>query len=117
MTTQLEHFLNYYMNTEAPGYAVLVTGDWGTGKTFQVCHYLAEKERWYVSVYGLGSANDIHSAILSQIDPKLELTKTAVTKIGEMSKNVGGLFAVGNVLSGMNTLITYCDANSNRVVP
>ena len=116
MTTQLEHFLNYYMNTEAPGYAVLVTGDWGTGKTFQVCHYLAEKERWYVSVYGLGSANDIHSAILSQIDPKLELTKTAVTKIGEMSKNVGGLFAVGNVLSGMANNILRCELKPCRTL-
>ena len=36
MTTQLEHFLNYYKKTESPGYAVLVTGEWGTGKTFQV---------------------------------------------------------------------------------
>lgn len=39
--TPLESYLAYYEARHKPGYAVLVTGAWGVGKTFQVQKALA----------------------------------------------------------------------------
>ena len=115
-TQQLEHFLDYYKNTKSPGYAVLVTGDWGTGKTFQVRRCLSEDECWHVSLFGLASSNEIHNAILSKVDPKLELTKSVLSKVGETSQEIGGLFAVGSVLSGIANNILRRELKPCRVL-
>ncbi|WP_352550474.1 hypothetical protein [Mesorhizobium australicum] len=40
----MKKYLDYYRTRKEPHYAVLVTGDWGTGKTYQVvvmCRQLA----------------------------------------------------------------------------
>lgn len=34
--THLTDYLSYFQTLKSPGYAVLVTGDWGVGKTHQV---------------------------------------------------------------------------------
>ncbi len=62
--TPLEDYLEYYKNLESPRFAVLVTGEWGTGKTFQVKEALRENERYYVSLFGLQSIAEIHTEIL-----------------------------------------------------
>ena len=116
MTTQLEHFLNYYKKTESPGYAVLVTGEWGTGKTFQVQQCFSQSERWYVRLFGLASANEIHSAILSRIDPKLKLARSVATTLGETSEKMGGLFAVGRVLPDLTNNILRRELKPCRVL-
>ena len=116
MTTQLEHFLNYYKKTDSPGYAVFVTGEWGTGKTFQVQQYLSQNEQWYVSLFGLASANEIHSAILSKVDPKLELAKSVATTLGATSEKMGGLFAVGSVLPDLANNILRRELKPCRVL-
>ena len=71
MPSHLEDYLAYYKGCNAPGYAVLVTGEWGTGKTYQVKEALAEEERYYVSLFGLQSPHDVHSAVFAAMDPKL----------------------------------------------
>ena len=46
--THLESYLEYYLSLESPGFAVLVKGPWGTGKTFQVKKFIPEAKRYYV---------------------------------------------------------------------
>lgn len=116
MTTQLEHFLKFYKSVEAPGYAVLVTGKWGTGKTFQVRQYFSKSERWYVSLFGLASANEIHSAIMSKVDPKLELARSVLTRVGATSEKIGGLFAAGSVLPDLANNILRRELKPCRVL-
>lgn len=53
--THLDEYLKYYSTLDAPSYAVLVTGAWGTGKTFQVLECIPKEERIYVSLYGVQS--------------------------------------------------------------
>ena len=107
MTTQLEHFLKFYKSVESPGYAVFVTGEWGTGKTFQVQQYLSESERWYVSLFGLASANAIHSAILAKIDPKLELARNIATTVG------AGVRENGRPVCGRKRFTRSCQQHSS----
>ena len=67
MTTHLEYYLNYYQTLDKPRFGVLITGDWGTGKTHQVLKCIPKEHRIYVSLFGLTSAEEIRTAILSRI--------------------------------------------------
>ena len=59
----LKSYLDYYKDLDRPGYAVLVTGEWGVGKTYQVQKVLAPEEYIYVSLFGL-SCNAFHIVLL-----------------------------------------------------
>jgi len=71
----LEGYLAYYEKLEEPGYAVLVTGEWGTGKSFQVKAAIPEARRYYVSLFGMQSSADIFGAVFAAMNPKLARIK------------------------------------------
>lgn len=73
--TALANYLQYYSTLEKPGYAVLVTGPWGVGKTHQVKQVIPESQRYYVSLYGLDSVNSIHDAVLASCCLSLALSR------------------------------------------
>ncbi|WP_321335871.1 hypothetical protein [uncultured Cohaesibacter sp.] len=77
--SHLEDYLSYYKDLQAPGYAVLVTGAWGIGKTFQVTHSLSESESLYVSLYGLQSVDQIHARVFAAAFPKKAKTQKALS--------------------------------------
>ncbi len=79
MPTHLENYLAYYKTCEDPGYAVLVTGDWGTGKTFQVKKALSESERYYVSLFGLKTSEEIYAAVFAEMFPIKASVRNAAT--------------------------------------
>lgn len=73
----IREYLSYYMNlTTSPGYAVMIRGPWGIGKTFLIRKILAEqfpdaKGYIYVSLYGVAKPDEIDSAILAAMYPIL----------------------------------------------
>ena len=69
MPTPLQDYLNYYVGVDEPEYAVLVTGAWGVGKTFQVRSFLPQSTSYYVSLYGLTTTEAIHEAVLAEMAP------------------------------------------------
>ncbi|WP_062810968.1 P-loop NTPase fold protein [Alcanivorax sp. NBRC 102028] len=70
-------FLNYYNKLDGdPGYAVMLNGPWGSGKTWFVKKYLESFEGaggkcLYVSLYGVQSIADIESEFFRQLHPLL----------------------------------------------
>ena len=77
-TKHIEEFLDYYLNKEqSPDYAVLITGCWGSGKTYFIRQYLGgdrkEIKDWltdcvkytvvYVSLFGLKNRDEIDKKI------------------------------------------------------
>lgn len=98
MPTHLEDYLAYYKKCDFPGYAVLVTGEWGTGKTYQVKDALAENEIYYVSLFGLQSADEAHSAVLAAMDPTLSEAKNIISHLGKTAREMGGIFALGGLI-------------------
>lgn len=82
-TTALEHnesiakFLDRYCTqSAAPGYAVLLKGPWGSGKTWFIENYrksleLKGKRTLYVSLFGVSKSTDIKDQFFAQIHPKL----------------------------------------------
>ena len=72
MNDGITHFLNQYMESDSPGYAVLLKGAWGSGKSYFIKEWmrsLGDDTAIYISLFGLGSAEDIHEAIRRVLYP------------------------------------------------
>lgn len=73
----IRDFLKYYCELKSsPEYGVLLTGPWGSGKTWFIKDFLDEyytdsKSYLYVSLYGMRSVEDIESEFFRQIHPVL----------------------------------------------
>lgn len=100
MTTHLSKYLSYYQTLEAPGYAVLVTGAWGVGKTHQVRACIPAEDCYYVSLFGLQTAEEAHAAVYAAYAPNLERFGQGVGTIGEAAENAGGLISLAGAATG-----------------
>lgn len=73
----LTEYLSYYCDREGrPEYAVLVKGEWGTGKTYIIKNFIQnhtkEDQRFlYVSLYGINSMSQINDELFRQLHPIL----------------------------------------------
>lgn len=76
------NYLNYYLSlSQSPDYAVLINGDWGSGKTFLIEKFLEDKDNYlYFSLYGIDSIDSVKAqigekALLQVIKSKLNKSK------------------------------------------
>lgn len=82
MNDNIAKFLDGYMKNADPQYAVMLTGQWGCGKTFFINHWLedlktVENDREdiiylkpiYVSLYGLSSLAEVKTEIDRKVNP------------------------------------------------
>ena len=70
----VEAFLKGYCEAKTPlHYAVLLTGKWGSGKTFFLTNFLKREAvpNLYVSLYGVGSVAEIEQLIFAKLHPIL----------------------------------------------
>lgn len=105
----IEEFLDYYLNVEqSPDYAVLITGCWGSGKTYFIRKYLEGKgaagkdvvktfdwltdcEKYavvYVSLFGAKSREEMDKRVLEKLHPILnsEYLKSIPTAVSTIAK-------------------------------
>lgn len=87
ITTTVNHhiveFLDYYCKLSTPEYAVMISGEWGCGKTWFMKGIM---NRWhssgiryiYVSVYGITDFDGIESAIFEALHPWLASKSVAL---------------------------------------
>jgi hypothetical protein len=74
---QIDAFLDYYYALPtAPQYAVLITGNWGSGKTWFIRRSLDKLKKnngrvLYVSLYGISSTKGIEDEFFQQLHPVL----------------------------------------------
>ena len=101
MTSHLKEYLDYYNTLEAPGYAVLVTGAWGVGKTYQTLASIPENKHYYVSLFGLNNTEEVHAAVMAAMAPSLEKVRERLTELGGAIEKLGGAFALGGAVSGL----------------
>lgn len=123
----IEEFLDYYLNVEqSPDYAVLITGCWGSGKTYFIRQYLDSKgaagksvvkifdwlngfERYtvvYVSLFGAKNRDDINKNVERILHPKInskniEYLPDAISLVS----NLAGI-AVGTTVAATTTIAT-----------
>lgn len=101
---ELAEIIIQYIQQPQTDFAVLINGEWGSGKTFFIKNTLNEKiqsihwtngkskfEIIYVSVYGIRNSDELLKRIFLSLHPKLDnkIIQTAgnlVTKIGQVFK-------------------------------
>ena len=101
----IEEFLDYYLNVEqSPDYAVLITGCWGSGKTYFIRQYLGGEKKeirdWLtdcvkytvvrVSLFGIKNRDEIDKKIQEVFRPNLGLKRlfthpNAVSLVGNLA--------------------------------
>lgn len=93
----INEFLDYYLNLNEPQYAVLLSGKWGSGKTFFINQvtdkYQNTKNIVKVSLFGLKSKEDIHKKVLLKlfnIDDTHDVSVTAKL-VGQILKKITGI--------------------------
>ena len=75
MNDHIEEYLNYYCSLEeGPGFAVLLKGEWGVGKTWFIKNYFERSsERWgkpiYISLYGVSQPSQIEEKLFEALHP------------------------------------------------
>jgi len=70
MNEHLKEPLLNYKNQTNPGYALLITGDWGSGKTYTITNYLSKDSIYYITLYCLSSEIDIQANIFGVMNPE-----------------------------------------------
>ena len=88
----IKDFLEYYIALEQPQYAILLSGQWGSGKTYFINRFKDEhrdQKYIHVSLFGLKSKEDIHKQVIFKLfgigDNKFA---KAVSLIGNISKGL-----------------------------
>src|SRR5579875_1883479 len=77
----IRSYLQFYCDSKKPlGYAVLIDGRWGSGKTYLIKDFLARRshKHLYSSLYGVTSYRQIEDDFFRQLHPILS---SDVTKI------------------------------------
>lgn len=88
----IEEYLKYYYSfDQEPGYAVLLKGKWGTGKTWFINETLKSLTKQngkylYVSLYGVTSFEEIEDEFFKQLHPLLSSKSMALT--GKIAKGL-----------------------------
>ncbi|MEJ6402410.1 hypothetical protein [Yoonia sp. 2307UL14-13] len=99
--SHLSDYLAYYVTLEAPGYAVLVSGAWGIGKTYQVKACIPQDERLYVSLFGVQSIEQLHAEVFAASDPTFSKVKQIVQRGSENVADMGGVWALAGAIPGV----------------
>lgn len=99
-------FLDHYFKLPvAPGYAVLLKGNWGTGKTWFLKETLSNltadrKEYLYISLYGVTSFDEIESEFFKQLHPVLSSKGAGL--VGKLGKGVLGAVLQTDITAEIN---------------
>lgn len=117
----IEDYLNEYFRIEKPGFAVLIKGAWGSGKTYFVKNYIEhqlkpnnkELKPIYISLFGVSSKEEIDSRIYEAVHnlinkPVSKMTfgvaKTAVLIGSNLLGGAAAQDAVSGIISGSKKL-------------
>ncbi|WP_374629659.1 hypothetical protein [Pannonibacter indicus] len=94
--SHLEIYLDYYIKRKEPGYAVLVTGEWGAGKTYQVRRALPDDRAHYVSLFGLTKIEDIEAEIFAKMFPSKASLKKFAKRVDSVNIEIPVLGSLGS---------------------
>ncbi|WNY89206.1 P-loop NTPase fold protein [Leclercia adecarboxylata] len=128
------NYLNYYFFGDSiTDYAVLITGSWGSGKTYFIKNkiFIDDKERvkpLYVTLNGVTSITEITDQFFSQLHPRL--SSKSVRMLGvfasrilngyagtEVSKDVDDKSIVKDVFLNINNRIIIFDDLERCLIP
>ncbi|ADP10198.1 hypothetical protein EJP617_05170 [Erwinia sp. Ejp617] len=109
--------LKNYSITPSPGYAILLTGEWGSGKTHLIKTIFQPDEMYYITLFGLTSLEDVYAAIFSATHPSKAKIKKAIQQHKTFDVGIFGFkFGVGSILSGLANTFIRETVNNDKVL-
>lgn len=112
-TQHLQGYIEYYKKLDDPGYAVLITGNWGAGKTHQVTKILKEEEYTYVSLFGAQTAEEVYSSVYAKMFPGKAFSK-------EMANSTEGVtlgpIAFGGLISNIAKAVLKDEVDNSKIL-
>jgi|GEM_PF-2629322 len=112
---ELKNVVLDYAALDCPGYAIMVNGPWGCGKT----HFINDvfgpenKKKLYVSLYGIESVSEIEDRLLSALT---SVDDVSDSDIGNAGKFFGGLAGVLGLVDGDGSSVGALAATMGSVV-
>ena len=116
LSSHLKDYISYYKTLVAPGYEVLVTGEWGTGKTHQVEQCIPENERYYVSLFGIQTVEQLHAEVYAVASPIIAKVKKALSNVSEKTAGIGGYFALAGLTPSVFNAVFKQELNPDRTL-
>ena len=111
-------YISYYNNLKTPKYAVLVKGEWGVGKTHLLNEILKDDQKFYVSLFGLTSVQEVHAALFVKMYPTRSWFRKILNWLGNSSIKANDItLALGPLIGNIaNALIKEKVDNSKIIV-
>lgn len=114
----LRSYISYYNSLKNPKYAVLVKGEWGVGKTHLINNILKDNEKFYVSLFGLTTIQEVHSAVFIKMYPARSWIRKIMNWFGNSSMKANDItLTLGPLIGNIaNALIKEKVDNSKPIV-
>lgn len=115
--SHLQLYIDYYKTKKSPGYGVLITGEWGSGKTYQLNEALTKDEMHYISLFGLQTTEEIYSTVYAKMFPFRSKIKNAANGVSETGVDFGfGSLSAGGILSGIANAIIRDKVDAEKIL-
>lgn len=116
--TPLEGCLSHYIRLEKPGYAILVTGEWGSGKTHQVTRLIPESQSYYVSLFGVKSVEEARRAVFAKMSPIKNIARSMARSVDQagIELPMGGSVSLGSIPSSLIGAFIKDNVKTDRVL-
>lgn len=115
---KLSSYISYYKNLNNPKYAVLIKGEWGVGKTHLINNLLKDDEKYYISLFGLTTVQEVHSAVFVKMYPARSRTRKLLNWFGNSSLKANDItLTLGPLIGNIaNAIIKEKVDNSKPIV-
>ncbi|MFJ2601713.1 hypothetical protein [Pantoea agglomerans] len=115
--TNLENYLDFYSTLKNPGYAVLVTGEWGSGKTYQVLKAIPPDIQCHVSLFGLSKSEEVYSTVFAKMYPGKNFAKKVLEMTKDISSEVAGLtLGAGTIAGGLLSPLIKQTVDKEKII-
>ena len=129
---EIKNIIIDYLKNDKSNQAILIDGEWGSGKTFfvkeKVIPKIKEKLKdvpiYYVSLYGVSSSAEIHNLVSSQITEKYigkyigDDKASAVVNIGSKISKIKPVLDILKEINGASIdLVHFNELKNNLEIP
>lgn len=115
--TYFTTYINYYNTLIKPGYAVLVTGEWGSGKTHQIKNIFSENEMYYVSLFDISTVEDIYANVFYKMSPIKAFAKGAANGISDANVGIDAMtFGLGGIIGKVANAVIKEEVKTDKVI-
>lgn len=109
-------YLKFYQSLSKPGYAVLIRGEWGAGKTHTIKE-IYKNEMYYVSLFGLTTQKEIYSSVFLTMFPIRSKSKSFAERLKGATQGTEAVtFGVGNIIGEIADAFIKEEVKNDKVL-